>query len=41
MVVNTVPICADEVTVKNLLLSVAQFFRICEVGSPSVLTWMV
>ncbi len=41
MAVKTAPICDDDVTLKNFPVSVAQFFRICEVGSPSVLTWMV
>jgi len=34
--VDTIPV--DEVSMKNLLASLAQFCRIAEVGSPSVLT---
>ena len=36
-----VPICEDDVTRKNLLVSVAQFCSSVEVGSPSVFTWIV
>src|SRR5215204_1158370 len=38
---NTVTISPDDVSRKNLLASLAQFFSIVEVGSPSVLTCMV
>ena len=38
---NVVTICTDDVSRKNLLASLAQFFSSVDVGSPPVLTCTV